>query len=461
MSVSHPENFKICHRLKDSDHDVSGSTSCCIEDIAYIIGGFDSNQIGKKSYLQVDCLDLLSKLWIPTYLNSNGILNRSYHCSCVINKDIYLFGGCTTGNESCNQNSDEVIRIHKTVFGLVSTIHSVDNSVSCQGQSVSIMGKFKSYVLLYGGMTFAKDNSDQFAASAVFRSNLSTFSYIHSEASFCPVEVAPEDEVPTGRAFHTAVVCGDDSEYLIICGGRNGEMCLNDIWLLDMTSILLTLDSADSSTKEKRTTDSSKDKKPASTKRKGTHPTARWSKVKIHGEIPFLPRQLHCSYFIPCSENGPSSSSNGHIYFFGGLSESGLLRCTVEEYEISISDKIVVMTLIEESSPESDVLNDSICGFGSSTSLFFGASNVSCSSPKALLIFGGNHQVNGARYPSYSKCILFEESNNRLMKVINFSGAVLTLVTYRIVLMHTFVCTSFNEGIRFYSVGPENHYRLP
>jgi hypothetical protein len=429
MSVSHPENFKICYRLKDSDHDVSGSTSCCIEDIAYTVGGCGSDQRGKKPFLQVDCLNLISKLWMPTYLNSNGILNRSYHCSCVIDRDIFLFGGCTTGNdEFCNQNSDEVIRIHKTVFGLVSTIHSVDNSVSCQGQSVSVMGKFKSYILLYGGMAFVKDNSDQSASSAVFRSNLSTFSYGHSEASFCSVEVAPEDEVPPGRAFHTAVVCGDDSEYLIICGGRNREMCLNDIWLLDMTSILLTLDSANSSTKEKRIIDSSKDKKPASTKRKGTHPTARWSKVKIHGEIPFLPRQLHCSYFIPCTEYGLSSSSNGHIYFFGGLSESGLLRCNVEEYEIAISDKIAVMTLIEGSSPQSDILDDSLCGFGSSTSLYFGASDVSCSSPKALLIFGGSYQMKGARYPSYSKCILFEESNNKLMKVINFSGVILALI---------------------------------
>lgn len=424
MSVSHPKNIKTCHRLQDSNHDVSGSTSCCIEDMAYTIGGCVGNQIGKKPFLQVDCLDLVSKLWMPTYLNSNGILNRSYHCSCVIDRDIYLFGGCTTGNESCNQNSDEVIRIHKTVFGLVSTIHSVDNSVSCQGQSVSIMGKSKSYILLYGGMTFVKDDIDHSGVSVVFKSNLVTFSYIHSEASFCSVEIAPEDDVPPGRAFHTAVVCGDDSEYLIICGGRNGEMCLNDIWLLDMTSILLTVDSADSSTKEKKITDSLKDKKPASTKRKGTFPTARWSRVKVQGEIPFLSRQLHCSYFIPCKDYGPSSSTSGHIYFFGGLSESGMLRCAVEEYEITISDKSAVMTLIEDSLIESDTLDDSLCGFGSSTSLYFGAAAVSCSLPKGILIFGGNYEKNGTKCPSYSKCILFEETNNILIKVISYDSSV-------------------------------------
>lgn len=419
MSVSHPKNFKICHRLKDSDHDVIGSTSCCIEDTAYIIGGCGSDLFGKKPFLQVDCLDLISKLWMPTYLNSNGILNRSYHCSCVIDRNIYLFGGCTTGNESCNQNTDEVIRIRKTVFGLVSTVHTVDNSVACQGQSVSIMGKLKNYVLLYGGKAFVKDDSDQSAASVVFKSNLSTFSCLHSEASFCPVEVAPEDEVPPGRAFHTADVCGDENEYLVICGGRNGELCLNDIWLLDMTSILLTLDSADSSTKEKRITDSSKDKKPTSSKRKSIHPTARWSKVKIHCEIPFLPRQMHCSYFIPCKEYGSSSSSNGHIYFFGGLGETGMLPCAVEEYEILISDKSADMTLIEDSLTESDALEDLLFGFGSSTALFYGAADVPFSFPlpKAILIFGGNYQMNGTRHPSYSRCIIFEESNNSLTKV--------------------------------------------
>lgn len=419
MSVSHPKNFKICHRLKDSDHDVTGSTSCCIEDTAYTIGGCGSDLFGKKPFLQVDCLDLISKLWMPTYLNSNGILNRSYHCSCVIDRNIYLFGGCTTGNESCNQNTDEVIRIRRTVFGLVSTVHTVDNSVACQGQSVSIMGKLKNYVLLYGGKAFVKDDSDQSAASVVFKSSLSTFSCHHSEASFCPVEVAPEDEAPPGRAFHTADVCGDDNEYLIICGGRNGEICLNDIWLLDMTSILQTLDSADSSTKEKRITDSSKDKKPMSSKRRSTYPTARWSKVKIHCEIPFLPRQLHCSYFIPCKEYGSSSSSKGHIYFFGGLSESGMLRCAVEEYEIVISDKSADMTLIEDSLTESDAMEDLLCGFGSSTALFFGGADVPFAfpSPKAILIFGGNYQMNGTRHPSFSRCILFEESNNSLTKV--------------------------------------------
>ena len=80
-----------------------------------------------------------------------------------------------------------------------------------------------------------------------------------------------------------------------------------------------------------------------------------------------------------------------------------MLRCAVEEYEITVTDKSSLMCKIEDTliksdflsdnsdpDPDSDSDSDSLCGFGSSTSLYFGASDVSCSLPKGLLIFGGH-----------------------------------------------------------------------
>lgn len=413
----------MIHNLDTRDYEVSGSTACCVENSAYIVGGHLRGHVGMETFLQVECMNLTTLAWKSQYHNTNGILNRSFHCSCLIDKEIFVFGGTSAESDALDQNIHEVIRISMTEYGLVSTTFCVDDesAVSLQGQSVCLMGKLKKYVLLYGGMSFVRDETHH-TAVRVYRSNLSSFSAAHVEHPFGHVDVAFEDEVPPGRAFHTAVVCGDDNEFMIVCGGRNGESILNDIWLLDMSSVLLNQEIINGSSKDKKASESVKEVIPASAKRKGTQPmipTARWSRIKFQDDSIFLPRQLHSSYFIPNKKSETATQCFGTFHVFGGVGKTGILSSKIEEFNFDFLERGAALSKKVKDHDNMEIAaNVSLSGYGSTTAAYYGPLDFRHNLPQALLIFGGSYSFNENRISSYCKAIIFDDENNILKQVI-------------------------------------------
>ena len=313
-------SFAMFQILNSHDHNLAGSTACCIDNKVYVIGGYNGRPTIHNHLLQIHCIDLETKSWIPVYNNTSGIMNRSFHCSCVLNKEIYLFGGTTVSGELSQQSSNEVIIVRNSNLGLVSTIHSLEESIRRQGQTACIMGNSKKAVILFGGMSTDKDTSNNKAALTSFPTNVSSFSNLSGSYMLSPVEVAVggEDETHIGRAFHTAVVCGTDNEFMIICGGRNGNKILNDLWLLDMSALLSASEVPAVVVVPQGKTDAKK-----TDAKKGTVPTvpsAKWKKLKLPDENLLLPRQLHSSYFL---HQKNSSAHSGRICVFGGVGEYG------------------------------------------------------------------------------------------------------------------------------------------
>lgn len=414
----------MIHDLDTRDYEVSGSTACCVENNAYIVGGHLRGHVGMETFLQVECMNLTTLAWKPQYLNTNGILNRSFHCSCVIDKEIFVFGGTSVESYANDHNLNEVVRISMTEYGLVSTIFCVDDeeAVSFQGQSVCLMGKLKKYVLLYGGMSFVRDETHHAAVSRVYRSNLSSFSAANAERPFGHVDIAFEDDVPPGRAFHTAVVCGEDNEFMIVCGGRNGDSVLNDVWLLDMSSVLLNQEIISGSSKDRKASESVKEIIPQSAKRKGTQPmipTARWSRIKFQDDSVFLPRQLHSSYFIPNKKSETVSQTYGSFYIFGGIEKTGILSSEIEEFTFDFLERGAILSKkIKNHDNIAIATNILISGYGSATAAYYGPLDSRKTIPQALLVFGGSYSCNKNRISSYCKAIIFDVENNILMQVI-------------------------------------------
>jgi hypothetical protein len=226
----------MLEKLNSDDYNTSGSVACCLNNKAYIIGGSTGREVTKQPFLQINCLDLISKLWIPTYNNTTGIQNRSFHSSCILGSDIYIFGGCT--NTQRKENSNEIIKITENELGLVSNLHSINECISRQGQSALLMGKNKQIVVFYGGFSYENDPENLKSTKKLYLSDLWSFSLNPNGPNFAPIDLSGEEECPLGRAFHTAVVSGDENELMIICGGRNTDSILSDVWLLDMSPIL-------------------------------------------------------------------------------------------------------------------------------------------------------------------------------------------------------------------------------
>lgn len=268
--------------LNPDDYNLSGSTACCLNSKAYIIGGSSGRQLTKQPYLQINCLDLKSKQWISTYNNTNGVQNRSFHSTCILDSNIYVFGGCTDTQRE--ENSDEIITITESELGLVSSKHSVNECISRQGQSALLMGKTKQIVVFYGGFCYEND-PETLITEKLFLSDLWSFSINPSDGlNFLPIDVSVEEECPLGRAFHTAVVSGDENELMIVCGGRNTGSILSDIWLLDMSLLLKSEVNAPKSKVPKPVSAKGKKGKESST------PCARWFKLKLPDNSFFPPR---------------------------------------------------------------------------------------------------------------------------------------------------------------------------
>lgn len=432
--------------LSSDDCNITGSTASCVGNKVYIVGGKRCQRSFVSPLLHINCFDLNLKSWIPIYSNTSGILNRLFHSSCVINTDIYLFGGCTVLSELGDECSREIIRIRDTEYGMVSTVHSLDENVARQGQSACLMGKARKCVVLYGGASVEKDPTIVGYPSKIYSTNVSLFAGSSESFALSQIEINSEDEIPVGRAFHTAVVCGDENEMMIICGGRNNDGLLKDIWILDMSS---TLNIGDATP---LLSASQKIKKTVNDKKKGfssLNPTAKWSKLQLSETIVFAPRYLHSSFYVPSSNGGSTAGSQsggsqgGLFCVFGGQGEFGPLGSKTIQLKFSVIDNMPTLTEVGEnvlhSSAILDDRNNLETVHSATTTLFygnttdcFGAVEYNYSSPTAILIFGGVYEINGDRISNHgSRMIILDEENNILMKVRAYSSLAFFLLPHR------------------------------
>ena len=426
--------------LSSDGCNITGSTASCIGNKVYVVGGKRGQRTAVGPLIQINCFDLVSKLWIPIYSNTNGILNRFFHTSCVVNSDIYVFGGCPVVHESSEECAREIICIKDTECGILSVVHSLEENVARQGQSSCLMGKSKKSIVLYGGASIEKEPAIIGYPSKIYTSNVSLFSSLSDSYTLSQIEINSEDEMPVGRAFHTAVVCGDENELMIICGGRNSDGLLKDVWILDMTAILSTGEATPILSA------SQKIKKPSNEKKKGfssLNPTAKWTKFILPENCKFAPRQLHSSFYLPNPSGGSGSvssvqsggSQGGLFCVFGGQGEFGPIGSNIIQLKFSVVDSIPSLTEARENSLiSSDILydeNDLETVHGAATTLFygngldnFGAVESSNLSPKALLIFGGTYQKNGVNVfnNGCSKMLIFDDENNILTKVCTYDN---------------------------------------
>ena len=78
----------------------------------------------KPPVMQVKSANFVTTEWTESFVDSNSILNRSFHASVSLNDSIYLFGGCVktfTPQYKLSPTKD-VIKLYSTSFGLKCTV---------------------------------------------------------------------------------------------------------------------------------------------------------------------------------------------------------------------------------------------------------------------------------------------------------------------------------------------------
>ncbi|KAL9657568.1 hypothetical protein ABK040_000995 [Willaertia magna] len=186
--------------------------SCCvIDNKMYVFGGITTFQIDGKS--TSDYLDTLSiydfsqKKWKNVKKKGQSPTARAGHACCVIEKNIYVFGG-RQGTKLLNDlykfniDTEKWTKINaKGEIPLTRAGHTITS--------------YKEKIILFGGSDWKKYFSDVF----VFDTPTRTW-----------VKCISKGMIPLGRFWHTAVLHEDN---LIIYGGGNTEL-VDDICNLDL-----------------------------------------------------------------------------------------------------------------------------------------------------------------------------------------------------------------------------------
>eukprot|EP01038_Epipyxis_sp_PR26KG_P009605 gene9605-12934_t len=301
-----------------------GSSSAILEDFAAIIGGFNNltTPNHKNIYLQIKLMSTVDAKWLPLPVDTNGLLNRSYHATISMGGVIYMIGGCVNifrpGNMLVNVN--EIIKIERVVYGIRCSLHSTNDLIAKQGMSANTIGKQKNKSILFGGLGSVTNS-------------YSSDTLLFDGSSINTLAIDKSCEVPPPRAYHSSAITGENSNILIIFGGiTNSNMLLNDLWILDISEILLAAEQP--VVIEPVIEQPAKGGKPAKGKEASPpkEPSAYW--IKVITEHPIcLPRYMHNSFALL---HAPSMhhyvdevNHNDHnlpikYFVFGGLSKHGI-----------------------------------------------------------------------------------------------------------------------------------------
>jgi hypothetical protein len=293
-----------------------------------------------SNYLQVDVLDIKSAKWKPEYIVTNTIKNRAYHGVAVvmqtataldntqtgnmIQQSVLIFGGgeldVLDGSSSPTLTpAKEVVQLEKGLFGYkANTIFSdTERKLAYLGLTTSTVGSQLDRVLIFGG-----HNSIQ----GQYNQELHIFSA--HPATLKPIDIDPTSVLPSPRAYHTALVLGEQNQYVLVIGGQNEQrQMLDELWLLDLTDVL----QAEYKPESQAAIDP-KARAKSSSKNKDNKPAvyARWQQLSLPSGVAssFTARSRHTSYHVPVSM--ASGQLEYDIFILGGLSNHGLLA--VSEY---------------------------------------------------------------------------------------------------------------------------------
>lgn len=278
-----------------------------MDDTIYLIGGEGGAEqsLGSQSVLRIATYSLKELQWTAKIINGNRALNRSFHASTVVGSNkIFTFGGCTSLG-----NLGEILSVTSSAEEVTCEICQANN-VSLKGLSASTLGLSSKTerVVLYGGLT---DINEYTSECLVFDPTADSFK--NSKVAI----MQTESESPPPRAFHSAVVCGESRQYLIIHGGRGRTGLLSDIWILDASSLFSPVEQVQVDPKAK----GGKGGKAAP-----TPSLPFWCQVALNS--PLNPRCLHSSSLT-------TTDRSFTLHTFGGVGDQGIFPIEISSTQIS------------------------------------------------------------------------------------------------------------------------------
>lgn len=200
--------------------DVNGSSVSILNDFAFVIGGKFSQSNYDPAYLSIRQIALTTATWMPELVNTTGIPNRMYHTSSAICGKIVVLGGCSTANMQCVFNN--AVEISRSDFGYQSIADLEDPALCRFGHSASVIGSNRDRIVIFGGSS----NSS---------GDLIMISY--HDIPKCET-LSIQGESPHTRSFHSATVCGDSNQHIIVFGGKHESKVFGDLWILDLSAVL-------------------------------------------------------------------------------------------------------------------------------------------------------------------------------------------------------------------------------
>lgn len=266
----------------------------------YIVGGAPAGP-PSAHHLQVQCFDPVAVKHINIAVNSSGASNRSYHSAIEMPGYVLLLGG----ELSDGSPATGIVRCSIGDEGFSSTILS-PNGISRKGMSGISVGPDGGQIgVLFGGCA-----QNQYFDDVVLVKP-------GTVAGTCELQPVPlTGEKPVARAFAACCVCGENNQYVVISGGFDGRNVLDDLWILDTTKSIPSLNA-----EESITTKSGK-----AGKNVIVEEALKWTKVQIN-----LPakRFKHSCYSYKQSDD------TWRIGVVGGINRSGMLSCTPVEFTVA------------------------------------------------------------------------------------------------------------------------------
>lgn len=285
------------------DNSLAQGCSCTVlDDSAYVIGGSSSTEsfANPSTHLRVSCFSIKALEWQGVHVNANGIMNRRNHAAVSLNGSVVVFGGTLV--QSCSGNEDlceDVVTCTPSPFGI--RCLSVETpSMARMGHSANVFGDGKRAVI-FGGNT-----AEGISSEALI--------YAPAGEGWIPVEV--EGQGPSGRTYHSAVVCGDSNQYLVVSGGLTaaaegaaGVVATGEVWVLDLTAYIVDVPPEPAEPVD------TKGKKGGKAGAGPAKPTATWMLVADAGGI-FEPRFRHFTYVAD------PTASPMRLCVLGGMSQT-------------------------------------------------------------------------------------------------------------------------------------------
>lgn len=356
------------------DADATLAKSAVLGEVLLVVGGTSD------VYLNVQCISCSTLQPVSYFVETNGVLNRHGHCLLKYQDSMYIFGGL---HARSGRRLGQIARLEVTRLGLRATVVSHDHRTACTGMTACLFGQNNDQVVLFGG----KDGEGK-CSNEVLK-----FMPAHDtapESRVMSIEIAGDR--PSARCNHSATVCGDRQQFLIVVGGQDSSGICMDVWLLDLSK-------ADESNKVEVPVEDPKAKKAPPAKGQPAVPEVSptaciWAKVNVESEFEStVRRSMHV-----CIAHESITGNNATLILAAGVNRFGDLLYDVLQLGVDIENRrIVACQAIDASIFEVTDNEDAL-------SSVFVVKNEENGTPVAISLFRGlNSQIH---------CFLLEGATN-------------------------------------------------